>query len=373
MNTKALATAIALAAMAAPAAAATAPDPIDELRDELLHEIDQVDREDMRVKSGVVNDGTLTLRVEDQKTSRGRKEIFGKNVDIDVSSLEESAEIAAGDAATLHQAIAHSDHNDQRLAEAAHHDDLLVLEQATYQDAAVFQAAVEHADHGDVAVAQAAAEADIAVIAAAAEADAAVAAGAQAYADAGDAATLAAANAHSDANDAVTLERAEAYADAGDDAVVRFAQEQHAAQAEELTRVLNESRIGHGQQAQQILGLQGQVDNVFGATQVNAFAINQLDGRITGVEQSVRDLEFALDRQRKAYRDAISGVTALSMVQQDPGADGIQASIGVGHFQGSNSAALVIGAKINDELYVNIGASSGAATAVGGSLTLRFK
>lgn len=63
--------------------------------DELEARIEQVNAEDMRVKRGEVNDGTLTLRVEDMAKSQGRPFIYGTDVDIDVSSLEESAEIAA--------------------------------------------------------------------------------------------------------------------------------------------------------------------------------------------------------------------------------------------------------------------------------------
>jgi hypothetical protein len=56
-------------------------------------EIDRVDKEDMRVKSGNVSDGTLTLRVEDMEKTRGRDEIYGKDVEIDVSSLDQSDEV----------------------------------------------------------------------------------------------------------------------------------------------------------------------------------------------------------------------------------------------------------------------------------------
>jgi hypothetical protein len=49
--------------------------------------IEQVNKEDMRVKSGTVNGNTLTLRVKDMAKTQGRSEIYDKNVDIDVSSL----------------------------------------------------------------------------------------------------------------------------------------------------------------------------------------------------------------------------------------------------------------------------------------------
>ena len=54
----------------------------------LAQRIEQVNSEDMRVKFGVVNGDTLTLRVEDMERSQGRKDIYGKDVHIDVSSLK---------------------------------------------------------------------------------------------------------------------------------------------------------------------------------------------------------------------------------------------------------------------------------------------
>ena len=62
--------------------------PFDTIRDE----INRVDDEDMRVKRGEVNNGIMTLRVEDEKKTRGRNEIYGRNVEIDVSDLDQSAE-----------------------------------------------------------------------------------------------------------------------------------------------------------------------------------------------------------------------------------------------------------------------------------------
>lgn len=56
--------------------------------------IDQVDKEDMRVKSGNLQDGTLTLRVEDMEKTRGRDEIYGKDVEIDLSELDQSSEVS---------------------------------------------------------------------------------------------------------------------------------------------------------------------------------------------------------------------------------------------------------------------------------------
>ena len=55
--------------------------------------IEQVNKEDMRVKRGELNDGTLTLRVEDMAKTQGRSEIYGKNVDIDLSDLDQSQEV----------------------------------------------------------------------------------------------------------------------------------------------------------------------------------------------------------------------------------------------------------------------------------------
>jgi hypothetical protein len=49
--------------------------------------IEQVNKEDMRVKSGTVNGNTLRLRVEDMAATPGRSAPYGKDVNIDVSSL----------------------------------------------------------------------------------------------------------------------------------------------------------------------------------------------------------------------------------------------------------------------------------------------
>ena len=62
--------------------------PFDTIRDE----INRVDDEDMRVKRGQVSDGVMTLRVEDEKKTRGRSEIYGQDVEIDVSDLDQSTE-----------------------------------------------------------------------------------------------------------------------------------------------------------------------------------------------------------------------------------------------------------------------------------------
>lgn len=67
---------------------------VDQRLDDLEYEIDQVNREDMRVKRGEVDGDTMTLRVEDMAKSRGRDEIFGRDVDIDVSSLNQADEVA---------------------------------------------------------------------------------------------------------------------------------------------------------------------------------------------------------------------------------------------------------------------------------------
>jgi|AntDeeMinimDraft_6_1070357.scaffolds.fasta_scaffold16887_1 autotransporter adhesin len=52
--------------------------------------LEQVDNEDMRVKSGYVDGDNLVLRVEDQKKSNGRNNIYGKDVTIDVATLKGS-------------------------------------------------------------------------------------------------------------------------------------------------------------------------------------------------------------------------------------------------------------------------------------------
>ena len=60
---------------------------------DLRQEIDTVNKEDMRVKSGNVDGDTMTLRVEDMAKSRGRDFIYGKDVDIDVSGLNQADEV----------------------------------------------------------------------------------------------------------------------------------------------------------------------------------------------------------------------------------------------------------------------------------------
>ena len=107
-----LAVAVAIASLSVPAFAGQPCNLCD-----LKKEIDRVDKEDMRVKRGAVHGDTLTLRVEDQAKTRGRKQIYGKDVHIDVSSLEESAEIAAGDASVLAAAQSHADYGDSVLHE----------------------------------------------------------------------------------------------------------------------------------------------------------------------------------------------------------------------------------------------------------------
>lgn len=62
--------------------------------EENAERIEQVNKEDMRVKSGELNDGTLTLRVEDMEKTQGRDEIYGKDVDIDLSDLDQSEEVS---------------------------------------------------------------------------------------------------------------------------------------------------------------------------------------------------------------------------------------------------------------------------------------
>ena len=56
--------------------------------------IEQVNLEDMRTNSGVVSGDNLTLRVEDQAKTQGRNTIYGKDVVIDVSGLNQSDEVA---------------------------------------------------------------------------------------------------------------------------------------------------------------------------------------------------------------------------------------------------------------------------------------
>lgn len=357
---------------------AHAVQPLSDL-DEIRHEIDRVDREDMRVKRGKVEGDTMTLRVEDQKRSRGRPFVYGKNVEIDVSSLEESAEIAAGDAATLHEANAYTDEAISNI-EIEHPDWQPQIDAAEQRS---------H-DHTDVAVAGAKAHAEAG--------DAATLHEAQGYSDAndrrvldaanaasaeGDAETLSAARQHAEEADAETLTSAQGYADEGDEATLSEAVSYTNGIAEGLATVdralgarldyLRQDAVAmHNKQGGQIEGLSRGLDAVSGLASANAFAIDALDNRVDGVEAQVRDLQFALDEQRRRYREAIAGTTAIGMVQQDPSANGVQLSVGVGHFQGSNAGSVVIGTRIADRVYVNAGASYGAATTYGASATVRL-
>jgi len=61
---------------------------------DLENEINRVDDEDMRVKSGAVSGNTMTLRVEDERATGTRTEPFGRNVNIDVTGLNQSDEVA---------------------------------------------------------------------------------------------------------------------------------------------------------------------------------------------------------------------------------------------------------------------------------------
>jgi len=63
--------------------------------DEIAASIEQLNNEDMRVKSGTLNGNQLTLRVEDMAKSRGRDTIYGKDVVVDLSGLDQSAEIGS--------------------------------------------------------------------------------------------------------------------------------------------------------------------------------------------------------------------------------------------------------------------------------------
>ena len=56
--------------------------------------VEQVNLEDMRVKSGDVSGDTLTLNVKDQAKTQGRNYIYGKDVEIDVSGLNQADEVA---------------------------------------------------------------------------------------------------------------------------------------------------------------------------------------------------------------------------------------------------------------------------------------
>ena len=78
--------------------------------------VEQVNLEDMRVKSGVVSGDTLTLRVEDQAKTQGRNKIYGKNVEIDVSGLNQSDEVVtnANDIKTNKDRIEQVDQEDHR-------------------------------------------------------------------------------------------------------------------------------------------------------------------------------------------------------------------------------------------------------------------
>jgi outer membrane murein-binding lipoprotein Lpp len=68
--------------------------------DDLVQEVIEVNKEDMRVKSGEVVGSELVLRVEDMAKSRGRSEIYGKDVRIDVSSLQGQDGVDGVDGAT---------------------------------------------------------------------------------------------------------------------------------------------------------------------------------------------------------------------------------------------------------------------------------
>lgn len=87
MSLKLIAVTATAVLMAAPAVARMNPFP------GIYERLDQLNAEDMRVKSGEVNSSTLTLRVEDHSRSQGREEIYGKDVDIDVSSLDQSGDV----------------------------------------------------------------------------------------------------------------------------------------------------------------------------------------------------------------------------------------------------------------------------------------
>jgi len=270
----------------------------------LKAEINRVDDEDMRVKRGVVHGDTLTLRVEDEKRTRGRPFIFGRDVHIDVSSLEESAEIAAeaaareaGDASVLAEAMSHAEHG----------------------DAATLGAAVSFAEQSDASVRE-----------------------------------------YSDMNDAALLD------------LMAGVEER----AFDHTDSVHQHVLGLDDQVQ---GIAGDVNNLYDVTagleqrnrEQDVF-LNTLDIATANNARDIRELEFALDQQRRRYREAIAGVTALSMVQQDPSADGVQLSAGVGHFQGQTAGSVMIGTRIADRVYVNAGASYGAVTTYGASATVRL-
>lgn len=217
---------------------------------------------------------------------------------------------------------------------------------------------------------------DVETLNSALEADADVLAEAQAYADDVGAETLESAIGYSDTLVAAATEDANNYADEGDAATLAAALD---ADADTLADAEAYSDQLHGVQADQISVLETQVSEVINGNGQRSLRLDSLENRQSVLEQrqtateaAVEELQFAMDRQRQRYREAISAVTALSMVQQDPGANGVQVSVGMGHFQGQNSAAVVVGGKVSERLYFNFGASTGAATAYGASATVRL-
>lgn len=338
---------------------------LNKLKQELLYEIDQVDREDMRVKSGVVQGDTLTLRVEDEKKSRGRNFIYGKDVDIDVGSLEESAEIIQGDKATLFDANQYSDHGDAATLESAN----------AYTDEAI--ANIQHPDwQPQITAAETRANeyTDFEVAAA------------KAYADDGDAATLSAAMQHAEASDAQTLEYAKVWSAQADDDVLEQAKQHSTDLAEALAAAdrvirtdMNLLTESHTQLQESVYSLSGEVYNLSAGVQQNTYAIDQLTvgvqqnaDSINSLDRRLDTVESVLDAQRRDIREGVAAVTAMSMVQQDPSANGLQLSVGGGWFQGQTGGAVVMGTRVADRVYVNAGASFGGVTTYGASATVRL-
>jgi len=75
--------------------------------------VEQVNLEDMRVKSGDVSGNTLTLRVEDQGKTKDRNYIYGRDVEIDVSGLNQADGVATNTTAisNVHNKVTNNTQN----------------------------------------------------------------------------------------------------------------------------------------------------------------------------------------------------------------------------------------------------------------------
>jgi len=97
---------------------------------ELREEIDTVNKEDMRTKSGKVDGDTLTLRVEDMAKSQGRDYIYGKDVDIDVSSLNQADEVDANSSRITSETVARTTEDTRLDSRITSETDALITEDA---------------------------------------------------------------------------------------------------------------------------------------------------------------------------------------------------------------------------------------------------